>query len=302
MLYKILHIYIILGVQVPDENLTPQQRQHREEQQATLRKLQQMLFPENSNSGGGGPQQQLPPVTSSSSVGGGPLDNCSGSGMDDLMPSIDDDLDVDAVVTAAAATNSAADLLLPPKTPTSCSSDWQKSMFGNEDDKKKDVVRCGPPPSYHQTVARSASVPIVSVPSCSPNSPLAGAGAGVTNSNLSLPSPRTCSAMNSPAGGRPSSNMSPTAVRSPGGSGSRLQSSNPGTPVHMSPGSGTGHNSCSSIKQQKGPMSNEFSPSSNIATPGQPGGGGHQSPGICFFKFVKYNCLNFFFFRWFILS
>lgn len=269
---------------MPDENLTPQQRQHREEQQATLRKLQQMLFPENSSSGGGPPQQQTPPVTSSSSaVGGGPLDSCSGSGgMDDLMPSIDDDLDVDAVVTAAA-TNSASDLLLPPKTPTSCSSDWQKSMFSNEEDKKKDG-RCGPPPSYHQTVARSASVPIVSVPSCSPNSPLAGSG-GVAASNISLPSPRTCSTLNSPAGGRPSSNMSPTAVRSPGGGGgSRLQSSNPGTPVHMSP-SGTGHNSCSSMKQ-KGPMSNEFSPSSNTGTPGQPGGG-QQSPGIYnYFKTV----------------
>lgn len=258
--------------------MTPQQRQHREEQQATLRKLQQMLFPENSNSGGGPPQQQPPPVTSSSSNPGGPLDNCSGSGMDDLMPSIDDDLDVDAVVTAVAVTNSGADLLLPPKTPTSCSSDWQKSMFGNEEDKKKDGVRCGPPPSYHQTVARSASVPIVSVPSCSPNSPLAGNGTGVAASNISLPSPRTCSALNSPAGGRPSSNMSPTAVRSPGGSGSRLQSSNPGTPVHMSPSGGTGLSSCSSMKQQKGPMSNEFSPSSNTGTPGQPGGG-QQSPG-----------------------
>lgn len=268
-------IYILIGVQVPDENLTPQQRQHREEQQATLRKLHQMLFPENSNVGG--PQQQALPVTSSSSsVGGGPLDNCrGGGGMDDLMPSIDDDLDVDAVVTAAT-TISTSDLLLPPKTPTSCSSDWQKSMFSNDDDKKKDV-RCGPPPSYHQSIARSASVPIVSVPSCSPNSPIAGSGPGVTNSNLSLPSPRTCSALNSPAGGRPSSNMSPTAVRSPGGNGSRLQSSNPGTPVHnMSPG-GAGHNSCSSMKQ-KGPMSNEFSPS-NIATPGQPGVG-QQSPGI----------------------
>ncbi|CAB3369499.1 Hypothetical predicted protein [Cloeon dipterum] len=36
----------LAGVQVPDENLTPQQRQHREEQLATLRKMQQMLFPE----------------------------------------------------------------------------------------------------------------------------------------------------------------------------------------------------------------------------------------------------------------
>ncbi|XP_050530003.1 protein BCL9 homolog [Daktulosphaira vitifoliae] len=264
----------LAGVQVPDENLTPQQRQHREEQQATLRKLQQMLFPENSN--GGGASQSSSQVATS-----GSLDTCGGSsgaggGMDDLMPSIDDDLDVDAVVTAAAAVaTSSADLLLPPKTPTSCSSsDWQKNMFG-EDDKKKD--RCGPPPPpYHQTVARSASVPIVSAPSHSPNSPLTGTG---VTSNLSLPSPRTCSAMNSPAGGcgRPSSNMSPTAVRSPS-SGNRLQSSNPGTPIHMSPSSG----GSGGIKQ-KGPTSNEFSPSSNNNTSNQPNcGGGQHSPDSLF--------------------
>lgn len=35
------------GVKVPDENLTPQQRQHREEKLANIRKMQQMLFPEN---------------------------------------------------------------------------------------------------------------------------------------------------------------------------------------------------------------------------------------------------------------
>lgn len=34
------------GVKVPDENLTPQQRQHREEQLAALTKMRQMLFPE----------------------------------------------------------------------------------------------------------------------------------------------------------------------------------------------------------------------------------------------------------------
>lgn len=35
------------GVKVPDENLTPQQRQHREVQLATIRKMQMMLFPEH---------------------------------------------------------------------------------------------------------------------------------------------------------------------------------------------------------------------------------------------------------------
>lgn len=33
------------GVKVPDENLTPKQRQHREVQLATLRKMQMILFP-----------------------------------------------------------------------------------------------------------------------------------------------------------------------------------------------------------------------------------------------------------------
>lgn len=41
------------GVKVPDEDLTPQQRQHREEQLATLRKMQQMLFPEENATGMG---------------------------------------------------------------------------------------------------------------------------------------------------------------------------------------------------------------------------------------------------------
>uniref|UniRef100_A0A1Q3F0Q5 B-cell lymphoma 9 beta-catenin binding domain-containing protein n=1 Tax=Culex tarsalis TaxID=7177 RepID=A0A1Q3F0Q5_CULTA len=34
------------GVKVPDENLTPQQRQHREQQLATIRQMQKMFFPE----------------------------------------------------------------------------------------------------------------------------------------------------------------------------------------------------------------------------------------------------------------
>ncbi|CAN8004668.1 unnamed protein product [Ixodes hexagonus] len=60
------------GVKVPDENLTPQQRQHREEQLAMIRKMHQLLFPDQHGVGGGGgpgpgggvnpgpPQQQQP--------------------------------------------------------------------------------------------------------------------------------------------------------------------------------------------------------------------------------------------------
>ena len=48
-------------MKIPDENLTPQQRQHREEQLARLRNMQQMLFPENAPDGGvGGPGCENP--------------------------------------------------------------------------------------------------------------------------------------------------------------------------------------------------------------------------------------------------
>lgn len=47
----------LTGVKVPDENLTPQQRQHREEQLATLRKMQQMLFPEHHSPPSLGPSE-----------------------------------------------------------------------------------------------------------------------------------------------------------------------------------------------------------------------------------------------------
>ena len=89
----------------------------------------------------------------------------------------------------------------------------------------------GPPPPYHQT-PRSASVPIAA-PSPTPGSP------NNPTSNLSLPSPRTSSGLNSPAepsrstGGPNNSTDSPSASRS-------HNPSNPGTPVsctptHMSP-------------------------------------------------------------------
>ncbi|KAH8272506.1 hypothetical protein KR044_012142, partial [Drosophila immigrans] len=41
------NIISLQGVKVPDENLTPQQRQHREEQLAKIKKMNQFLFPEN---------------------------------------------------------------------------------------------------------------------------------------------------------------------------------------------------------------------------------------------------------------
>lgn len=77
------------GVKVPDENLTPQQRQHREEQLATIRKMQQMLFPEHQSMGipGENPTQPegqeniMTPQNTGSGPGSGPgPGSCPGAG------------------------------------------------------------------------------------------------------------------------------------------------------------------------------------------------------------------------------
>ncbi|XP_030379735.1 protein BCL9 homolog [Scaptodrosophila lebanonensis] len=80
------NIISLQGVKVPDENLTPQQRQHREEQLAKIKKMNQFLFPENDSGGqmpGAGNQLgkltneqamagNLPPNMIMSMGGGGP--------------------------------------------------------------------------------------------------------------------------------------------------------------------------------------------------------------------------------------
>lgn len=221
-------MFIAIGVKVPDENLTPQQRQHREEQLATLRKMQQMLFPEHHSPGTSDPPAQ------------------------ELM-------------------QDATDIMLNHKNqPVVSQADWQKlQMQFYEDRKKKGNGNSvpqggrgqGPPPPYHQAT-RSASVP-VAVPSPSPSSP------NNNTSNLSLPSPRTCSGLNSPAESkaRHPPGPSPTGVDSPGPPRS-MNLSNPGTPVstHLSP------------KKEKQNGNNtvvgEFSPTSNMSAPTS-----QQSPG-----------------------
>ncbi|XP_014256362.1 protein BCL9 homolog isoform X2 [Cimex lectularius] len=191
----------LAGVKVPDENLTPQQRQHREEQLATLRKMQQILFPE-----------ALP----------GPEENAH---VENPLP---ENIDMNK--------------------PPSNHSDWHKlQMQLNDDQKNRKNRASGPPPSYQQAT-RSASVPIA-LQSPNPSSP------NNTTSNLSLPSPRTCSGINSPADKvsnripGPSPTMeSPNPVRN--------ANSNPPTPVssHLSP-----------KHKDKINASNEFSPSSTVS-------------------------------------
>ncbi|CAH0562176.1 unnamed protein product [Brassicogethes aeneus] len=222
------------GVKVPDENLTPQQRQHREESLATIRKMQQLFFPESQSMGDGG----------GAGGAGGPMDpNMGGPQQQQQGPG--------------------------PKSMSAQQVEWQKLQSQYFEDPKKPpgaqvpvgpvsgggsvggggaapVPRGGasgpgprlqgPPPPYHQT-PRSASVPIALQSSPSPASP------NNPTSNLSLPSPRASSALNSPAdpnrpfgiGRHMSTGQSPTSQDSP--SAPRLNHSNPGTPLssHLSP-------------------------------------------------------------------
>ncbi|XP_066900743.1 protein BCL9 homolog [Halyomorpha halys] len=194
----------LAGVKVPDENLTPQQRQHREEQLATLRKMQQILFPEALS----GPEEG------------------SNSGAHVEENAMSETLDIN-------------------KTPSS-QSEWHKLQMQFYEDQKTRKRTNGPPPSYQQAT-RSASVPIA-LQSPNPSSP------NNTTSNLSLPSPRTCSGINSPADKvarvpGPSPTMeSPNAARN--------TNSNPPTPVssHLSP-----------KHKDKLNTTNEFSPSSTVS-------------------------------------
>ncbi|XP_073999477.1 BCL9 domain-containing protein legless isoform X3 [Rhodnius prolixus] len=213
----------LAGVKVPDENLTPQQRQHREEQLATLRKMQQILFPEALSGNNDEVGAEQPPVTTH-------------------------DSNIEMNKTGG---NTA---------------DWHKLQIQMYEEQKNRVgsggknggqggngglrgASSGPPPTYQQAT-RSASVPIA-LQSPSPASP------NNTTSNLSLPSPRTCSAggINSP---HPSDKIPPSPVpQLPNRNTANTGGSNPPTPLsahHLSP-----------KHKDKMPAPNEFSPSSSTS-------------------------------------
>lgn len=218
------------GVKVPDENLTPQQRQHREVQLATIRKMQQMLFPEEGSAGG----------ASGGGSGTGPSDTNLPPGQNQSVPGQLEWQKLNQYKSAPGP--------VVPVGPVSGGSTTSTSMAPNVSVGGTGTVPMprgatgpgprlqGPPPPYHQT-PRSASVPIAlqSPNPTSPNNP---------TSNLSLPSPRASSALNSPADpNRPfslqrhmSTGQSPTSQDSP--SAPRLIHSNPSTPLsshHLSP-------------------------------------------------------------------
>ncbi|KAK9497890.1 hypothetical protein O3M35_003794 [Rhynocoris fuscipes] len=237
----------LAGVKVPDENLTPQQRQHREEQLATLRKMQQILFPEALSGEEGPPQEQPQSTTHDTNIDL----NKGAAGTGDWHK-----LQMQMYEEQKGRSKNGSN--------TSCNTNNGGGGRGNSG---------GPPPSYQQAT-RSASVPIA-LQSPSPASP------NNTTSNLSLPSPRTCSGgINSP---HPSDKVppSPAQVRAAGAS------SNPPTPLsthHLSP-------------KHKDKMSapNDFSPSSNTSAQnsqqspveslycravGQKGGQGGKEPNL----------------------
>nr|CAD7425980.1 unnamed protein product [Timema monikensis] len=261
------------GVKIPDESLTPQQRQHREEQLATLCKMQQMLFPEHhpsSPEGGAMCQQQETLIHDM-----GPTMNTNPA----LRPNGGTINQKNLIMGRMSGPN--------PITTTSVAAqvEWQKLQHQFYEDRKKkgpsnfgmigsscdqslgspavaSVVVAGQPmgmgprgsgcmgprtqdpPSYYQTT-RSASVPTAISSPSSPNNP---------TSNLSLPSPRATSALNSPAdpnmppfgstsGRLIGPGVSPTGMHctpldSPSAS-QPVNSSNPGTPLstHLSPSS-----------------------------------------------------------------
>lgn len=222
------------GVKVPDENLTPQQRQHREEQLATIRKMQQMLFPENQ------------------SMDGQPPGNTSAIDMPhNMMPT---------PPNTQLMSNQLEWLKMhqPKPVPIGPVSSGAPRGVPTGGPRLQ-----GPPPPYHQT-PRSASVPIAlqSPSPASPNNP---------TSNLSLPSPRASSALNSPAdpnrqfglGRHVSTGQSPTSQDSP--SAPRHNHSNPGTPVssHLSPSVNSSNTEPTSTHQSSG-LLGDFPKSENL--------------------------------------
>ncbi|XP_073844371.1 protein BCL9 homolog [Musca autumnalis] len=92
------------GVKVPDENLTPQQRQHREEQLAKLKKMNKFLFPENE-----GNDFQPPPLMNSS---GGPEGSACTNNPANPIDSMNNPMNTGKLATPGSGTNMGDDV--PP--------------------------------------------------------------------------------------------------------------------------------------------------------------------------------------------
>lgn len=259
------------GVQVPDENLTPQQRQHREERLASIRKMHQLLFPESQNEGAAGPPEGMPGMSPGGATPlGGPGPGVAPPG----QPPVTAQMEWQKLQTQFYDDRTKIKTQPQPGINPSCGSivpvgpvsgsGPQPPVSGAAPPTTRGGPGLGPrlqgpPPPYHQT-QRSASVPIAlqSPNPTSPNNP---------TSNLSLPSPRASSALNSPADpNRPfgsltrhmSTGQSPTSQDSP--SAPRLNHSNPSTPLssHLSPSVTSSSTEPSSTHQSTGKSSHIF--------------------------------------------
>ncbi|XP_070495956.1 protein BCL9 homolog isoform X3 [Chironomus tepperi] len=146
------------------------------------------------------------------------------------------------------------------------------------------VPQQGPPPPYHQT-PRSASVPIATQ-SPNPNSP------NNPTSNLSLPSPRGGSTLNSPAAGDPSrmnpqqfKHMNPrqsptTSSQDSPAMGRQINHSNPSTPIssHLSPSASLKDLDMSTNPSQE--LTIQKQPNANINKDGTPNIGGPNQANL----------------------
>ncbi|XP_054709210.1 protein BCL9 homolog [Uloborus diversus] len=153
------------GVKVPDENLTPQQRQHREEQLAMIRKMQQLLFPEQQpidpeQSGMGpnlGPVMGDVPLQHGQQPRFGPGDMCVHPGMDTCFSPHQACMNEHQHPHPSSDMYMGSNMMGPgfpqqnfPPSSVSAQLEWQKLQHQFFEDRRKKQV-CGNTPVPHPT-------------------------------------------------------------------------------------------------------------------------------------------------------
>ncbi|KAH8269775.1 hypothetical protein KR018_001478 [Drosophila ironensis] len=176
------NIVSLQGVKVPDENLTPQQRQHREEQLAKIKKMNQFLFPENENAGGGNVPNQISKLPNDMIMGiasGGSLINPQLRQMH--MPG-----NVKSEQINSQGSGLTEDVLLP----VDVMADIGSVMGCNNT--QKNSLQCGPNTTVSATTANSINVNMQCSTSGAPNNNLIGNSAellppfGNTSCNVNI--------------------------------------------------------------------------------------------------------------------
>ncbi|XP_076341054.1 uncharacterized protein LOC143241706 [Tachypleus tridentatus] len=243
----------LTGVKIPDENLTPQQRQHREEQLAMIRKMQQWLFPDQQGSEGHPPSE---PIMNSQGViipsgmgGQGCIpgtEMCPQAGMDMMFgphgcmmgdhhthpPS---DGGMYHVPSSMMGPQYPPQQNIPPSS-MAAQLEWQKlqQQFIEEKQKKPSVPHPSPIGPQTQSAVNSPNPTVGMSPSARvqgppppyhPNPQGAMPSPHSSSPNLSMPSPRMPSVTSPADASRQFSHLTPPGSRMP----------------HPSPGSGVGN-------------------------------------------------------------